>query len=307
MAEGGDRLATGRGPLLYGLIAIVVGAASAVIFGLAVGGGTSSTSAGASPPTTAERSSLPSTIDGSPVALPSQAASPLATASAPVIATAGPTPTPTTAPTATSKPTPKPTAKPTPKPTPNTNPAFLSLSVPKTEDCTDGTAGTIHVSWSIERATGVTIAIDGPGIYDSYPGTSGAVDVPFGCSHTKLSHTYTFATTGGSGPAAKITRTVTAAKPQITTFRLGPAACPAKSASAGVTVAITVKYQILAAIGIRLDRDGATQFTSNNKVSSSGLNVNYDCTQTDQLFVLTTTGGYGTEAVREINVVAQRP
>jgi hypothetical protein len=201
---------------------------------------------------------------------------------------------PTLAPTP--RPTPKPTPRPTPRPTSNTNPAFKALSIPKTEDCTGDSAGTIHISWTVANATGVTLAIDGPGLFDTYPGRSGAVDVPFACSHQEVSHTYAVTTTGGSGPAARITRTVTATKPQITTFRLGTPACQPGDPS----VAIFFQYQVVAATGVELDRDGSTYGTYSGKTSTNGLSVVYDCTKDQQTFVLRTTGGYGPEATKTI-------
>jgi hypothetical protein len=175
----------------------------------------------------------------------------------------------------------------------------VSIGIPGTEDCTGGTAGTIHISWKIKNAGGVTLAIDGPGIFDSYQGTSGAVDVPFACSHQQLSHTYTLTTTGGSGPAAKITRTVTAAKPQILSFTLDQPACP--SSNTGI-VGIAFGYEIASATGVSLKRDGAPYGDYSGKKSSSGLTVMYDCTKGSQTFVLTTTGGFGAEASKQIVV-----
>ncbi|MBA2381835.1 MAG: hypothetical protein H0V73_06965 [Chloroflexi bacterium] len=174
--------------------------------------------------------------------------------------------------------------------------------MPSTEDCTGATAGTIHVSWSIARATGVTLGIDGPGIYDSYQGTSRAIDVPFACSHQQLSHTYTFTTTGGSGPAATKTRTVTAARARIRSFTLAQPDCPSNTGSVGIAFG----YEIAAATGVVLERDGAVQATYSGKKSSNGLTAMYDCTQPSQTFVLTTTGGYGPEATRQL-VVQRQP
>lgn len=305
MAAGEDRLAGGRGPLLYGIVAVLVGVAGAIIFGLAASGG-ASVAASASPPAVAIGSAAPSMGESPLVSPVGTGASPLASESAqptPTPATAPPptlAPTPAPTPVATPKTTPRPTPKPTPKPTPtpNTNPRFVSLAVPKTEDCTGGSAGTIRISWKIANATGVTLSIDGPGLYDSYPGTTGTVDVPFGCSHQTLSHTYTVTTTGGSGPAARITRTVTAAKPQIKTFTLGQPNCPGPSGSVG----IAITYEIVAATGSTLTRDGAVYANYNGKTSSNGQTVVYECANPSQTFVLTTTGGYGTEATKQVIV-----
>ena len=280
MADGEDRVASSRGPLLYGLIAIVVGVAGAIIFGLTVGGGTSPAAATASPPQVAAGSAASSAVASALQSASSPVASPTALDSVLSSATPGPAPT--------SNPTPKPTTR----PTPNTNPAFVSVTIPKTEDCTGSTAGTIQISWKIANASGVTLAIDGPGLFDSYEGRSRAVDVPFACSHQQLSHTYTLTTTGGSGPAARVKRTVTAAKPQIKTFVLGQPACP------GI-VGITFQYAVAGATGVQLERDGAIYGTYSGKTSSDGLTVQYDCSKGPQTFVLTTTGGYGTEATTE--------
>jgi hypothetical protein len=173
----------------------------------------------------------------------------------------------------------------------------VTVTIPKTEDCTGGSAGTIHISWKIKNASGVTLAIDGPGIFDSYQGTSGAVDVPFACSHQQLSHQYTLTTTGGSGPAATFKRTVTATKPQIKTFVLGQPACTSNN-----SVGIMFRYEIVAATGVKLTRDGAIQANYTGKTSSTGLTANYDCSKAQQTFVLTTTGGFGTEATKTIVV-----
>jgi hypothetical protein len=174
----------------------------------------------------------------------------------------------------------------------------VSLTIPKTEDCTGGSAGTIRISWKIANASGVTLSIDGPGLFDSYQGTSRAVDVPFGCSHQNLSHTYTVTTTGGSGPAARITRTVTAAKAQIRSFTLAHPACPGPSGN----VSIALAYEISAATGAALDyREPGGAFKpyatySGKKVSTP---ISYDCAK-DWTFRLTTTGGYGPEASKQL-------
>jgi hypothetical protein len=143
----------------------------------------------------------------------------------------------------------------------------------------------------------VTLAIDGPGIYDSYQGTSGAVDVPFACSHQQLTHTYTLTTTGGSGPAATVKRTVTAAKAQIKTFVLGQPDCQSG--------AITFTYEVVAATGVELDynTNGAVYGTYAGKKSS--IVIQFDCSKGQQTFVLKTTGGYGPQATKQRTVSPQ--
>ena len=63
------------------------------------------------------------------------------------------------------------------------------------------------IAWSSTGTTNVTLAIDGPGLYGTFPPT-GSTDLPFsGCTATDgstVSHTYTFKTVPGG-----VTRTVT--------------------------------------------------------------------------------------------------
>ena len=54
----------------------------------------------------------------------------------------------------------------------------------------------IQLSWTTQNATGVSVSIDGPGVYDSY-GPDGSAQVPFACS--EASHTYTLTATGPDG------------------------------------------------------------------------------------------------------------
>jgi hypothetical protein len=110
-------------------------------------------------------------------------------------ATPTPTPTPTAAPTPTPRPTPRPTRRPTPTPTPATDPEITSFVGADTVDCV---MSTVALTWETVRADGVTISIDGPGIYDSYPADGTAV-LPFACGDPE--HTYLLRTTGGTGPA----------------------------------------------------------------------------------------------------------
>jgi hypothetical protein len=74
----------------------------------------------------------------------------------------------------------------------------------------------IHLEWEIARATGVTLSIDGPGIFDSYDGPSGSADVPFACGERR--HTYLLTTTGGDGAAVSQEIVVRRARPHIREF-----------------------------------------------------------------------------------------
>jgi len=145
-------------------------------------------------PETSPSASVEPSLSPSPSALPSPTPSPTPTA------TPTPPPTPT--------PTPRPTPRPTPTPTPATEPEIVSFIAPETADCSTGVAE-VHLTWHVERATGVTISIDGPGIFDSYPPT-GEADLPFGCGD-ETQHTYLLTTTGGTGPADTLERVITRA------------------------------------------------------------------------------------------------
>ncbi len=100
--------------------------------------------------------------------------------------------------------TPKPSPTPSPTPVP---PTIVSFQAPQHTMCEIGTAFTIHLSWNVTNATGVNIAIDGPGLYNStpYPPADGE-DFPYSCDGNP--HTYTLTTVGGTGPTARRTVTV---------------------------------------------------------------------------------------------------
>lgn len=117
--------------------------------------------------------------------------------------TTAPTPEPVT-------PAPPPTqgAPATPEVTPIPAPAIISFTGPATVDCADPSYdGFITLTWLVTDADSTELSIDGPGIYQSYPGVQGNYRVPFGCGAG--SHTYTLTTVGGNGPAATRTLTIT--------------------------------------------------------------------------------------------------
>lgn len=294
MAEADDGGARRREPLVLGISGALIGVvlAVALVAFLGLGG----TGPGAS---------------GSPAALPSPFVPPsLAVAGSPSIAPTAvlpPSPEVTLAP-ATAAPTPRPTPRPTrtprPAPTLNTNPTITKFSIPSLVDCTAG-AATIHISWTIRNASGVTLSIDGGGLYQSYPGTSGSDDVPFGCDAGNRTHTYTLRTTGGNGPAASITKSVKWGAMTIVSFSMGPNAvanCPNPNATVGIDLSYVLKY----ATGAELERDGQLYATYSGKVVDT-TGIAYQCSQIDQLFTLTTTGGYGTAATKEILVKRALP
>jgi hypothetical protein len=263
----GDRAAPSR------MLAI----AAIVVLTVAVAGCGSATPAGAgASPAGLATGSLP-------------AASPASSASPDVSAAPASLPPPTTQPTA------APAQTAAPEPTRNTNPAIVSFDTPKQEDCTNGTANSIHVSWSVKRATGVAIAIDGPGIYDAYDGLTGTVDLPFGCDRSVLEHTYTLTTVGGTGPAAVITRTVRTRAPSIVSFSVQQPEC-----SGGGMVGVAMSYELRAATGAELLRDGEPYTTYNLKATDDI--VLFDCSKDSQAWKLATTGGYGAPASQTVTV-----
>ncbi len=225
--------------------------------------------------------------------LPGQSVAPSLVAGASALPSGGAV-QPSTEPTA--APTPKPTRTPKPTPTPNTNPAIVVWDVPKLEDCTGTTGGSINVRWRVERADGVSISIDGPGIYDSYAGLTGEIDLPYGCSNADLDHTYTLRTIGGTGPVATRTRTVATRAPSVVSFSMGTPDC----GPGDTFVGISMTYEVRAATGAELRRDGSLYSTYGSKATDDI--VLYDCSKESQVWKLTTTGGYGDSASRSVTV-----
>lgn len=227
--------------------------------------------------------------------LPGQSVAPSLVAGASALPSDGASAVPPTAP-PTAEPTPKPTKTPKPTPTPNTNPAIITWEVPKQEDCTGETGGSIHVSWRVARADGVSISIDGPGIYDSYAGLTGEIDLPFGCSNSVLEHTYTLRTIGGTGPVATRTKTVKTRAPSVVSFSMGTPDC----GPGDTFVGISMTYEVRAATGAELRRDGSLYSTYGSKATDDI--VLYDCSKASQVWKLTTTGGYGNSASKSVTV-----
>jgi hypothetical protein len=104
------------------------------------------------------------------------------------------TPSPTPTPTAVGA-----TATPVPAPAGQT---ILTFVVPPAIKCdaADQTTPSVHVTWTTERTTGVSISIDGPGKYGDYA-ANGSVDVPFACHVAQ--HTYQLTTRGTGTPATR--------------------------------------------------------------------------------------------------------
>jgi hypothetical protein len=185
-----------------------------VLLGALAIGCTSVTTPASDSPSTA--AALPSSLVASsagPTTLPGASLGatsfPSAAPTLPPLSTIGPSPSATTGR------TPKPTKAATPTPSPTPPPAKVkSFTAPQTVDCNvDPEPTQIHLEWSVARATGVTISIDGPGIYDSYDGATGAADLPFACGSEK--HKYLLTTTGSDGAVATETRVVKRALPKI--------------------------------------------------------------------------------------------
>jgi hypothetical protein len=288
MAEADDAGAGRREPWLLAVFGGLIGIALAVAL-VAFGGlGGSGTASASSSPTALVSPSASLTAEASPSTAPTDSLAPT-----PEVTLAPPTAAPTAARTA------APTKAPTPTATPNTRPAITKFSIPSVVDCTI-LAPTIHISWTIRNATGVTLSIDGGGLYQAYSGTSGSDDVPFGCSKNVPAHTYTLRTTGGSGPAATITKSVKWGAMQIVSFSMSATAnCP--NFNPGTTIGINLNYEIKYATGAELSRDGQLYSTYSGKVVHT-TGIVYDCTQHNQDFTLKTTGGYGTAATKTFRV-----
>lgn len=234
-------------------------------------------------------------------------ASPSATATVDPAATPTPVvtfpptlPPPSSAP-PTASPSPSPSDEPSPTITPSPTPAVSEIVRFRREqhvepqrnlvDCTRADFdGTIHLAWRLRNVTGATLAIDGPGIFDSYSGTTGEVDVPFACG--PLEHTYTLTTTGGPEPPASITRTIRVAQPDIIDMAVIGPNCPNPSD----VVPMSVTWQIAYATGIELWVNGELFATYSGKQSpAEGSNAGtYDCSQASAEYRIVTTGGYGT-------------
>jgi hypothetical protein len=278
-----------REPIVLGVTGALIGVALAVALLVFGDFGGTATPAGAS---------------GSPTNLPSASAAPSQVAIASPSSTPEVTQNPATAAPPTSAPTPGPTKTPKPTPTPNTNPAIVFFDTPKQEDCTNSTAGSIHVSWSVKRATGVSISIDGPGIFDSYAGLTGEVDLPFGCDPAKLSHTYTLTTVGGTGPAASVTKTVKTRAPSITAFAMNPVTeCAGDIGQANLRFSYTVRAATGADLYYRTDPEAPFLVYGNYSGTEVGpIGVPYDCRYASITYRLVTTGGYGDPARKTITV-----
>ena len=190
----------------------------------------------------------------------------------------------------------EPGGSPLPSSSAGIDPFIVSFTTPKQEDCTNETAGSVHVSWEILNATGVSIAIDGPGIYDEYDGVTGSIDVPYGCDTTVLKHTYTLKTIGGTGIWMRVTHTIRTRAPSIVAFSVDKPDCGGPDQFVGTSM----RYEVRAATGAELRRDGAVYSTY--AVKATDDIVLYDCTKASQTFKLTTTGGYGDAASKSVSV-----
>jgi hypothetical protein len=239
------------------------------------------------------------------------------TTSAEASPSAAPTPSPENSPTF--EPTASPTASPTAEPTasPTATPTATPTAPPAaditrfrreqqgtgprdTVDCTDpGFGGTIHLVWRISGATGATLSIDGPGLYDSYQGTSGAADVPFACEEAE--HRYTLTTTGGIEPQATLTRTFKRGSAQISDFAVIGPNCPDTSS----LVPMLVSWEIAYATGVEVWVDDVLYATYSGKQSpSEGSDAGtFDCSKESQTYRLVTTGGFGTPAEETLDGV----
>ncbi|HEX7522486.1 MAG TPA: hypothetical protein VF441_10575 [Acidimicrobiia bacterium] len=85
-------------------------------------------------------------------------------------------------------------------------PIINSFTVPNSVNCPSNSGSVmINVAWGTSNSTSVTLSIDGPVIYKSYPGSTGSDSVPFACSNASNSYLLT-----AKGPGGDATSTITA-------------------------------------------------------------------------------------------------
>src|SRR5207247_6675413 len=130
-------------------------------------------------------------------------------------------------------------------------------------DCNvDPLPSLIHMEWSVVNATGVTLTIDGGGIFDSYDGATGSADVPFSCGSAK--HTYLLTTTGGGGTPAQQKIVVLRAKPVIDEF-YGPLISGTGPCTAPYNVSL--HYSVFHATGATIESNGQVLGNDNGKMA----------------------------------------
>ena len=74
-------------------------------------------------------------------------------------------------------------------------PVIEAFITPDDIDCHNGNLQTFTASWTTTGASGVSISIDGPGVYAEYP-ADGEADLPFNCSSP---HTFVLTAHGTDG------------------------------------------------------------------------------------------------------------
>ena len=165
-------------------------AAASLMVGCSAGGGSVSAPATKAKPVSA----TVSTTD---------APAPAATVVPSTVTTAVPT---TAAPAGNTNPAPKPPAPapapaPAPTPAPQTRaplPVITSFWTPDSIDCHNGMHQTFSTNWTTTGASKVTISIDGPGIYKTYP-ANGSESLSFQCTS---SHSFLLTAYGQNGKTA---------------------------------------------------------------------------------------------------------
>ena len=209
---------------------------------------------------------------------------PTAQATDPAMTTAPTTPEPgaTVAP---ATPTATPTAPATPRP-----PRIRSFEYPRNLDCNvDPEPSTVHLEWNIARGSGVTISIDGPGVYDSYDGRIGSADVPFSCSEPR--HTYLLTTVGGDGPADTQEVTIRRARPRVISFDLIED-CEAPDER-------VFEWEVDNAMSVEISIDNSMFGSYMMREGQAALP--FDCSVASEItYTLETIATYGPQATREL-------
>ena len=97
-------------------------------------------------------------------------------------------------------------------------PTIVSFTTPDDIDCHNGNLQNFTAAWSTTDAVKVTISIDGPGVYKTYP-ASGSDSLPFNCSS---SHSFLLTAYGQDGRTATKTITLQPRNAQTSTTTPNP-------------------------------------------------------------------------------------
>ena len=159
----------------------------------------------------------------------------------------------------------------------------------------------MHLEWNVARATGVTISIDGPGVYESYDGQIGSADVPFACGEPR--HTYLLTTTGSDGAEVTQEVVVRRARPSVELFYTGTLVL---NSACNQVFQRNFFWEVDHAIGVRIWIEDQEYGSYNGREGS--VQLPYDCrNQPSVTYRIETTGPYGPHDSMEIEVTHSEP